>query len=384
MNWLLSALDRFQLISNSDAHSPAKLGREANLLDTELSYAGLKRAVETGNGLAGTIEFFPEEGKYHFDGHRKCHICMSPLEAESHGGICPVCKKKMTMGVSHRIDQLADRPEGFLPERRKPFESLVPLPEVIANATGRSEASKRPQALYEELPPPLGPAFALLREVPNEGLGSAAGPAGYGGFGEFVARCGGKVGEGYFEALLRELFLDNDHGACAEVVPTESDEAAEEAGAATEREAAAELTEDDGTLTFATGKVTLVVDKDPINFKLLAADGSELYSTLPGNPFVKDANNRVVAYSRMKEDDCFYGFGEKTGLLDKNKTFQRERATDAMGYDAEKMDTLYKHIPFYIRLDRDTHKAVGVFYHNFYESVFNMGCEKSNYWPRYT
>ena len=147
---------------------------------------------------------------------------------------------------------------------------------------------------------------------------------------------------------------------------------------------AAELTEDDGTLTFATGKVTLVVDKDPINFKLLAADGSELYSTLPGNPFVKDANNRVVAYSRMKEDDCFYGFGEKTGLLDKNKTFQRERATDAMGYDAEKMDTLYKHIPFYIRLDRDTHKAVGVFYHNFYESVFNMGCEKSNYWPRYT
>ena len=147
---------------------------------------------------------------------------------------------------------------------------------------------------------------------------------------------------------------------------------------------AAQVTEDDSALTFATGKVTLVVDKDPINFRLLAADGAELYSTLPGNPFVKDANNRVVAYSRIKEDDCFYGFGEKSGLLDKNKTFQRERATDAMGYDAEKMDTLYKHIPFYIRLDRDTHKAVGVFYHNFYESVFNMGCEKSNYWPRYT
>ena len=147
---------------------------------------------------------------------------------------------------------------------------------------------------------------------------------------------------------------------------------------------AAEVTEDDKTITFATGKVTLVVEKDPINFKLLSADGSELYSTLPGNPFVKDSNNRVVAYSRMKEDDCFYGFGEKTGELDKNKTFQRERATDAMGYDAEKMDTLYKHIPFYIRLDRDTKKAVGVFYHNFYESVFNMGREKSNYWPRYT
>mgnify|MGYP000814036400 FL=1 len=142
---------------------------------------------------------------------------------------------------------------------------------------------------------------------------------------------------------------------------------------------AAEVVEDDKTITFATGKVTLVVEKDPINFKLLSADGSELYSTLPGNPFVKDSNNRVVAYSRMKEDDCFYGFGEKTGELDKNKTFQRERATDAMGYDAEKMDTLYKHIPFYIRLDRDTKKAVGVFYHNFYESVFNMGRETVSY-----
>lgn len=166
MNWRLSALDRFQLISNSDAHSPAKLGREANLLDTELSYAGLKGALETGSGLAGTIEFFPEEGKYHFDGHRKCHICMSPLEAESHGGLCPVCKKRMTMGVSHRIDQLADRPEGFLPERRKPFESLVPLPEVIAASTGRSAASKRVQEEYLDMLRVLGTEFEILREVP--------------------------------------------------------------------------------------------------------------------------------------------------------------------------------------------------------------------------
>ena len=118
MNWQLSALDRFQLISNSDAHSPAKLGREANLLSGDLSYYGLKQAVETGEGLDGTIEFFPEEGKYHFDGHRKCHICLSPAEAEAQGGICPVCQKRLTMGVSHRIAQLADRPEGFIPEKR--------------------------------------------------------------------------------------------------------------------------------------------------------------------------------------------------------------------------------------------------------------------------
>ena len=145
MNWRLSALDRFQLISNSDAHSPAKLGREANLLNCEMSYAGLKNAIETGEGLEGTIEFFPEEGKYHFDGHRKCHICLSPAEAKRYGGICPVCKKKLTMGVSHRIDQLADRPEGFIPEGRKTFESLVPLLEVIAASTGRSAAYKKVQ-----------------------------------------------------------------------------------------------------------------------------------------------------------------------------------------------------------------------------------------------
>lgn len=137
-------------------------------------------------------------------------------------------------------------------------------------------------------------------------------------------------------------------------------------------------------ITFTTDKLRLVVDKDPISFKLYNADGDLLYSDLAGNPFVLDSNHRVNHYSRMEEDDCFYGFGEKTGLLNKNKEFIRERATDALGYDATKMDTLYKHIPFYIRLSRQTKKAVGLFYHNFYESVFNMGREKSNYWPRYT
>ena len=144
------------------------------------------------------------------------------------------------------------------------------------------------------------------------------------------------------------------------------------------------VTEEDGKLTFDTGKLRLEVDKDPISFRLYDGEGTLLYQDLAGNPFVLDSNHRVVHYSRMEEDDCFYGFGEKAGLLNKNKEFLRQRATDAMGYDAEKMDTLYKHIPFYIRLSRTTQKAVGLFYHNFYESVFNMGREKSNYWPRYT
>ncbi|MBR4548389.1 MAG: DUF4968 domain-containing protein [Oscillospiraceae bacterium] len=144
------------------------------------------------------------------------------------------------------------------------------------------------------------------------------------------------------------------------------------------------LEEGEKTLVFASAALRLEIDRDPLCLRLFDAEGTELYSTLAGCPFTLDANRRVTAYSRMKEEDCFYGFGEKTGALNKNKEFLRERATDAMGYDATKMDTLYKHIPFYIRLDRDTKKAVGVFYHNFYESVFNMGREKSNYWPRYT
>ncbi|MDO4345166.1 MAG: glycoside hydrolase family 31 protein [Eubacteriales bacterium] len=144
------------------------------------------------------------------------------------------------------------------------------------------------------------------------------------------------------------------------------------------------VTETDAAVTLETGKLKLTIEKDPICIQLLDEERMELYQSLAGCPFVLDSNRRVVSYARMKEEDCFYGFGEKAGLLNKNKTFLRQRATDAMGYDAEKMDTLYKHIPFYIRLDRDTRKAVGVFYHNFYESVFNMGCEKSNYWPRYT
>lgn len=168
MNWRLSALDRFQLVSNSDAHSPAKLGREANLLDIDLSYTGLYGAVQEGKGLLGTIEFYPEEGKYHYDGHRKCHLCLSPLEAEKYGGKCPVCGKKLTIGVSHRVEQLADRKEGFILPGAKTFESLVPLPEVIGASTGHSSASVKVQNQYEALIRDLGSEFSILREVPIE------------------------------------------------------------------------------------------------------------------------------------------------------------------------------------------------------------------------
>ena len=133
------------------------------------------------------------------------------------------------------------------------------------------------------------------------------------------------------------------------------------------------IIEGEKTIAFESKALRLELDRDPICIRLYDADRTELYSTLSGSPFILDTNKRVTVYSRMEEDDCFYGFGEKGGLLNKNKAFLRERA-----------DTLYKHIPFYIRLNRTSKKAVGLFYHNFYESVFNMGKEKSNYWPRYT
>ena len=175
MNWRISKLDRYQLISNSDAHSPSKLGREANLLNIDCSYEGLYRAIQAGQGLEGTVEFFPEEGKYHFDGHRKCGISLSPVEAERLGGICPVCGKKLTMGVDHRVEQLADREEGFVKEDGKKYESLVPLPEVISACMGYSTASKKVQGCFEQMIQTLGTEFDILRNVPSEDIKSCAG-----------------------------------------------------------------------------------------------------------------------------------------------------------------------------------------------------------------
>ena len=175
MNWRISGLDRYQLVSNSDAHSPSRLGREANLLDIECSYEGLYQAIQTGKGLEGTVEFFPEEGKYHFDGHRKCGVSLSPTEAERLGEICPVCGKKLTMGVDHRVEQLADREEGFVKEDGRKYESLVPLPEVISACMGYSTASKKVQVCFEQMLQKLGTEFDILRNVPAEDIKSCAG-----------------------------------------------------------------------------------------------------------------------------------------------------------------------------------------------------------------
>lgn len=176
MNWRVSNLDRYQLISNSDAHSPSKLGREANLMDIELSYEGLERAVQKGEGLCGTVEFFPEEGKYHYDGHRKCKVCLTPAQTRAYGGKCPVCGKKITVGVEHRIEVLADREEGFIRENAKDFENLMPLPEIIAQAYGlRLASGVKVQRQYGKMLSELGSEFEILRNVPKEDIEKKAG-----------------------------------------------------------------------------------------------------------------------------------------------------------------------------------------------------------------
>lgn len=173
MNWRISALDPYQLISNSDAHSPAKLGREATLLSGERSYEGLRKAILEGEGLEGTLEFFPEEGKYHLDGHRKCGLCLRPEETVQYGGKCPVCGKKLTIGVFHRVEQMADRKEGYVRARAPAFESLMPLPEVLAAVTGHAASSKGVQKRYLELLQNLGPELEILRSVPLEEIQGA-------------------------------------------------------------------------------------------------------------------------------------------------------------------------------------------------------------------
>jgi uncharacterized protein (TIGR00375 family) len=163
MNWRLSALDSYTLISNSDAHSPWKLGREANIFSCGISYSEIIRAIrEPGSGLEGTIEFFPEEGKYHYDGHRNCDVCLSPLETKQMDCICPSCHRPLTVGVCHRIDDLADRPAGFVPENALPSIHLVPLEEIIAESFCVKSITSRVRKEYLRTVKMAGPEFDTL------------------------------------------------------------------------------------------------------------------------------------------------------------------------------------------------------------------------------
>jgi len=171
MNWLWSALDRYYLISNSDAHSGEKLGREANLFKGEVSYFNIYDSLKykTGNFL-GTIEFFPEEGKYHLDGHRKCGVVLDPIEAMKLKNICPVCNKPLTIGVLHRIYSLCDRKVPQKPPHAPDFYSLIPLNEILSEITGKGPSTKTVYNIYAQLIKEYGSELKILFEVPIEDI----------------------------------------------------------------------------------------------------------------------------------------------------------------------------------------------------------------------
>lgn len=174
MNWRLSMLDRFTLVSNSDAHSPANLAREANLINGDLSFQGLRRSLnKTDSGFEGTLEFFPEEGKYHLDGHRNCRVRLNPEETRRSRGLCPACGRPVTVGVLNRVETLADRADGAKPETARPYQRLVPLMTILQDLQG---GGKKTDARYHELTREFGSELAVLREVDPVDIGLKAGP----------------------------------------------------------------------------------------------------------------------------------------------------------------------------------------------------------------
>lgn len=172
MNWRLSCLDRLTLISNSDAHSPNRLGREANVFSEELNYQELKNVFENKDRtkFLYTIEFYPEEGKYHYDGHRRCQVRLSPKEARLNNNLCPVCSRNITVGVLHRVELLADRQEGFILENNIPYKNLIPLEEIIAEAMGVGRETMGVKNEYQRLCKLFGSEFEILLNTPIEEL----------------------------------------------------------------------------------------------------------------------------------------------------------------------------------------------------------------------
>lgn len=172
MNWRLSKLDNFSLVSNSDSHSPNRIGREANVFKEELDYYQIKKVLTTKDNrmFLYTVEFFPEEGKYHYDGHRNCGVRFHPRETKQHKGMCPSCGKPLTLGVLGRVEELADREEGCMPQKYIPYKSLVPLDEIIAEAKGMGKATKQVEKEYLCTVNMFGSEFNVLVNVPEEEL----------------------------------------------------------------------------------------------------------------------------------------------------------------------------------------------------------------------
>jgi uncharacterized protein (TIGR00375 family) len=215
MNWRVSALDGLTILSNSDAHSPQNIAREANIFELgKPSYDEIYQAIRTKDltKIKGTIEFYPEEGMYHYDGHSECGVVMSPTESKKIKGVCPVCKKQLTIGVAARVEELADRPEGAKPERAAPFHKLVELDKIIAEATGiKSRQAKQVQVVYKKLIKEAGNELYILLDAP---------------FDKIMQVSGEKVAEGVRRVRAGELKIlpgfDGQYGQISIFRPEES------------------------------------------------------------------------------------------------------------------------------------------------------------------
>src|SRR3954468_1729615 len=201
MNWRVPSLDGYRLVSNSDAHSPPALAREASMFATEMDYYALRAALETGEGYGGSVEFFPEEGKYHLDGHRKCGVRLEPDETKEHGGRCPSCGRPLTVGVLSRVDQLAAHPEGRRPEGAADYRNLIPLPEIVSEIRGVGPRSKSVLGHIAELVSSLGPELSILDDVPLDDVRDAGG--------ELLAEAIGRLRRG---DVIRDAGYDGEYG----------------------------------------------------------------------------------------------------------------------------------------------------------------------------
>src|SRR6266516_557360 len=215
MNWACSSLDGYRLVSNSDAHSPPMLGREATVLDTELSYFAIAAALRTGNGLAGTVEFFPEEGKYHLDGHRKCGVRVDPEQTRALDTVCPQCGKPLTVGVLHRVAELADRPAGYRPPGAAGFTNLIQLPYIMGEILATGPKSKKVTGEVGRLVAALGPELSILRDVPLDDVRRVGGSL----LGEGITRL--RRGE-----VIRDAGYDGEYGTIRLFQPDELHEVA--------------------------------------------------------------------------------------------------------------------------------------------------------------
>ncbi|MDR0352682.1 MAG: UvrD-helicase domain-containing protein, partial [Opitutaceae bacterium] len=210
MNWQISMLDAYRLVSSSDAHSPGNLGREASRFDCAMDYFAIRDALATGRGYAGSVEFFPEEGKYHMDGHRACNFRCEPAESRRLGNQCPVCGAPLTLGVHYRVLELADRAEPQKPAGAAPFRSFIPLPELLGELHGTGSKSKTVRATWEQAIARLGPELEILGDLPLDEIDRAASPL----LAEAIRRM--RAGE-----VIREGGFDGEYGVIRVFKPGE-------------------------------------------------------------------------------------------------------------------------------------------------------------------